>query len=90
MIRGVPAHLRCDYCDDRDGERMDRFGCWVCPRCEAEGERIWADSLAGRWEDLHQRAQALGGPLGRALAASVERCHREVRRWALERIWGRR
>lgn len=84
---------RCEYCEDREGEHLDRWDCWACPRCEAEAERIWSESLAGRFEALHQEAMAIGGPIGRLLARQVRRVESELaeqRARITERILRRR
>lgn len=83
----------CEYCGDREGETLDRWECWACPACLANGEAVWRDSLGGALELLHERVAALGGPAGWWFRRKLERFEREYRgraKAALERALGRR
>ena len=82
----------CEYCGDREGETLDRWDGWACHACLAEGEELWAGSVAGAFAALHDRAAAIGGPIGwwlRRRLIKVERDYRTKTRRALERALGR-
>ena len=83
----------CEYCGDREGETRDRWDGWACRACHTEGEAIWRSSVAGAFADLHDRAVAIGGPIGwwiRRRLIKVERNYRKTTKRALERALGRK